>query len=279
MTQPGIGRGPLHTPSTRWAALLCLGLGACASEPSSDPSPPAAEALAPAPTPRTGRPTFSTDGLADAAPCTPASPPTEPLPSVSLRLFHGPGATTQDTDMVGETIRAVWARLGLDVQLTAPEPLSTSTPDQLFDAAAQTEADQLAPLRSVLAAVPEGPSIAVIVMARFVDPSSPLSAFRGLTVPVRGSDEAAASSSTAFVESNPHPRPVVFVNLAAGPRAPGDLSLSPAHEVGHALGLAHRPEDTALMSAGDLSLRCLPGLTAQEWKTLATAVERMPTIP
>ena len=289
MTQPRLGR---HRGASRfipivWPAWLIWALTSCASEPEPEPERAAATASAPTAVPATvpeaaaatGRPSFSVDGLADAPLCPGTSPRTEGLLSVSLRLIRGPGVSRADARVVGETIRTVWDRLGLRVQLTDPTALPDTTPDRLFDTTATTEDAQLAPLRAVLHAVPDGSSIAVVVMPRFVDGPSPLSAFRGLTVPVHGSAEAAASTSDAFVESNPHPWPVVFVNLAAGPRAPGDLSLSPAHEVGHALGLNHRSRDTALMSAGDLSLRCLAGLSPQEWQTLASESAHASTHP
>ena len=287
MTHPRLGRrrGTSRSIPIVRPAWLVWALTSCASEPEPERASGAASAPAtvpaadPAAAVATGRPSFSVDGLADAPLCPGTSPHTDVLPSVSLRLIRGPGVSRADAMVVGETIRTVWDRLGLPVQLPDPAALPDTTPDRLFDTNATTEDAQLAPLRAVLHAIPDGPSIAVVVMPRFVDGPSPLSAFRGLTVPVRGSAEAAASTSAAFVESNPHPWPVVFVNLAAGPRAPGDLSLSPAHEVGHALGLNHRSRDAVLMSAGDLSLRCLAGLSPQEWQILASESAQASTHP
>ncbi|HCH66041.1 MAG TPA: hypothetical protein DFR83_24780, partial [Deltaproteobacteria bacterium] len=178
-----------------------------------------------------------------------------------------------DTQVVGETIRLVWERLGLRLRIAGPDHLPASAPQRLFDPTGTTEEAQLAPMRSVLAALPKGASTTVVVMPRFVDQPSKLEAFRGLTVPAEGSaNQPLSVGGAAFVESNPHPHPVAFINMAAGPRAPGDLSLSPAHELGHALGLEHQNSDQALMSDGMLSLRCLPGLSDAEWTQVAAAV-------
>ncbi len=175
--------------------------------------------------------------------------------------------SAHDTQATGEAMRVVWERLGLTVHTTGPDTLDPA-PDHLFAPSPQTEAEGLAPLQAVLASLPAGKDIAVVVMPRFVTAPSRLSALRGLTVPVRGKPLDNSLQDTLLDEINPHSHPVVLLNLDAGPRAPGDLSLTPAHELGHALGLAHRPQRHALMSAGDLSLRCIPHLSAAEWRVL-----------
>lgn len=254
---------------------LCLPAGcsdAGREAPTKSPAAPVVDVPVAAPTPtRIGRPAFALDGLEDAPMCSDAGAAPAPREPLAIRLISGPGVSAHDTQVVGETVRTVWKRLGQPLHVAGPDQLPSATPSRLFDPTGTTEQAQLAPMRAVLAAIPGGDAIPVVVMPRFVDTPSKLAAFRGLTVPAAGAPSHDPSVSTAFVEANPNPHPVVFVNLAAGPRAPGDLSLSPAHELGHALGLHHQTADAVLMSDGDLSLRCLPGLSPDEWSALAAS--------
>jgi hypothetical protein len=58
--------------------------------------------------------------------------------------------------------------------------------------------------------------------------------------------------------------PIVFIDVGT-PRRPGDIWRTPAHEVGHGLGLSLRDGgEAALMRPGTAGQRCQPGLTAEE---------------
>lgn len=271
-------RGALAALAGLWLPAGCSDAGREA--PKKSVSAPVVDVPVPAPTPtRIGRPAFSLDGLEDAPLCSDTGAAPAPREPIAIRLISGPGVAAHDTQVVGETMRTVWKRLGQPLHVAGPDQLPSTAPSRLFDPSGTTEQAQLAPMRAVLAAIPSGAAIPVVVMPRFVDTPSKLAAFRGLTVPAAGAPNHDPSVSTAFLEANPNPHPVVFVNLAAGPRAPGDLSLSPAHELGHALGLRHQTADAVLMSDGDLSLRCLPGLSLDEWSQLAASGAGPATAP
>ena len=221
-----------------------------------------------------GRPTFSSAGIREAPLCRePVEAP--PLPPVDVHLFIGVGVPESVAREAVEAARRVWVRLGLAVRLTAVTALGEGTPGRLFDANGADDVARLAPLQALLPAVQVAPgTLPVVVLARFEEGVTDLSSLRGLTVPAA---HAPVEKGTVWDAVQRPVQPVVFLHAEAGPRAPGDLSLAPAHELGHALGLTHRREVDVLLSAGPLNLRCVPGLSREEWDTLARG--RDPRLP
>jgi len=221
-----------------------------------------------------GRPTFSSAGILEAPLCrSPVEAP--PLPPVDVHLFIGVGAPESVAREAVEAARQVWERLGLVVRLTAVTSLGEGTPGRLFDANGADDVARLAPLQALLPAVEVAAgTLPVVVLGKFEEGVTDLSSLRGLTVPAA---HATVGEGAVWDAVQRPAHPVVFLHAGAGPRAPGDLSLAPAHELGHALGLTHRREVDVLLSAGPLNLRCVPGLSREEWDTLALG--RAPLLP
>ena len=219
-----------------------------------------------------GRPTFSAGGLDDAPWCGPDDTG-RVTGSVSVRLFVGRDTSRPVARDAVAAAQQVWARLGLEVVHRATDPLSTTAPTRLFNPAAGSAAGQVAPLGLLLEALPAiDEDVALVVISDFVEADTAVAALRGLTVPARGQAPDVDLPTEVWAAIPRRRYPVVLLDAAAGPRAPGDLSLTPAHELGHALGLPHRREAEALMSSGTLSLRCLPGLSVGEAATLSARV-------
>mgnify|MGYP000017337007 CR=1 FL=1 len=210
------------------------------------------------------------DGLDSAPLCGPevAAPSLQPVKVHVVTV----GVPDDVGMVVFEATRRVWGRLGLTVERVGSTKVGVQP--LLFDAKAPTPAGQLAPMQAVLDALPDAAgAVPLVVMADFVAEGSALDALRGLTLPAADADIESGLPEAVLVTVRRPSVPVVFIDAGAGPRAPGDLSLAPAHELGHALGLSHRAEDDVLMSAGDLSLRCVPGLSVEEWQTVRASTE------
>ena len=222
-----------------------------------------------------GRPAFRPEGLAEAPLCRPEAPGApEDLAPVVVQPWTGPGVSAATVEAVGESAQQVWARLGLRLDVRPPRTLPAGAPDRLFTSSDTTSPS--APLRSLLAQLPDVPGeVPLVVLAHFLDGPSSGTTLRGLTLPRltlpgQGGTTPQTELPVELADLPPRSMPVVFIDAGVGPRAPGDLSLAPAHELGHALGLAHRTETTALMSSGPLSLRCVPAVSAAEWETVRT---------
>jgi len=208
----------------------------------------------------------NTDALMEAPFCGEA-PPDETLASLTVNVWRAPGVDPWSATYNGLAAMAVWTRLGLfsTIQLhdeIAADRLIIDTP----------AGPSLQPAKDILSALPasDDGDVHIVVMDRFFAEDSSLARtgvkLRGLTV----SPHLPVDPTSPLAElhlDKPVP-PTVFIDLSAGPRAPGDLELTSAHEVGHALGLPHRTGDEVLMSDGELSLRCLPGLSAEEREQL-----------
>ena len=232
-------------------------LTGCASEP----TPATPDELV-------GRPTVEASPLRDAPLCRPGTTPAH-LGALHLQLWHSPEVTPAAAAEVGAAAAAVWTRLGA---VTTVAMKGTVKGDGLIE---DTPAGpSLQPTKEVLAQLPvEAHShiVHLVAMARFMPAQSTTAStgvsLRGLTVSDRMPPDP--NGLLARLQLDGAVTPTAFINMSAGPRAPGDLSLAPAHEVGHALGLVHRSIDQALMSDGELSLRCLPGLSDAERSTVA----------
>jgi len=205
---------------------------------------------------------------------------------------RGAGASAAQALAAAERAAADWRQLGLDVSVGA---LRTSaigaalggTDDALAsqlargagtDAAITTQvvgAPMVAAARSLGDAAAPG-TVLMLAVPSLVSPTSPARHWgldlRGLTLgsgglTPGGLDGAGGSEVAAGFGVLGHPpisAPIVFIDVGT-PRRPGDIWRTPAHEVGHALGLSHRDGgEAALMRPGTAGQRCQPGLTAAE---------------
>jgi len=259
---------PLHR---YWLSLLIfLGTGTLGcSGPALEPSSTAGDrASRNSRTAQSGRPTFTLEGLQTADLCL-STTPIQTDKRLHLHLFITTGTSTELAQTAVNSARIVWERLGLTIDQPHTTLLGPDIPTRVFDAEAADDAQRLAPLQKILRAVKPAPeTIPVVVLDGFVDTPSALSKLRGLTVPGKNQTLDSNVPQTVWDALDRPAFPVILLDAAAGPRAPGDLTLTPAHELGHALGLSHRSADEALMSSGDLSLRCIPGLTPGEWSVI-----------
>ena len=235
-------------------------LTGCASEPI-----PATPAVA-------GRPTVEAGPLSDAPWCRPGATPA-PLGALHLQVWHTPDVTPAAAAEVGAAAAEVWTRLGA---VTTIAMKGTVKGDGLIEDT--PVGPSLQPTKAILAQLPvEAHShiVHLVAMARFMPAQSSTAStgvsLRGITV----SDRMPADPNgiVARLQLDGALTPTAFIDMSAGPRAPGDLSLTPAHEVGHALGLVHRSVGQALMSDGELSLRCLPGLSDAERSTVTRQLD------
>lgn len=210
-----------------------------------------------------GRPTVETQPLIDAAFCTPESR-REPWATVKLQVWHTPKVRPDTAARVGLAAMAVWTRLGVVTTFTLKGPVEGDS--LIVDTPSGPSLKPTQAILDQLPFVPDRQTVHVVAMERFIPPQSIATttgvSLRGLTVSPRMPVDP--NGVLARLNIQEELTPTVFMNMAAGPRAPGDLSLTPAHEVGHALGLVHRSTAQALMSDGELSLRCLPGLSDAE---------------
>lgn len=208
------------------------------------------------------RPTFSTDGLSSAPWCdaTPTQP-AAPLGSFRLAPVRPANMPEGIATTAANAAALVWERLGAQVEVLPEAELSTSPVIQSEHADAPDEAFR--GVRDVLATLAQGPIYVAVLPQLFSEPAQIDASFRGLTF----SRQLPDAWSRDLREGAPY-SPLVLLNDSAGPRAPGDLSLTPAHEVGHALGLVHRATPEGLMAEGPLAMRCLPGLSAREVATV-----------
>ena len=118
-------------------------------------------------------------------------------------------------------------------------------------------------MRAVLAAIPSGDAIPVVVMPRFVD-TPKLAAFVGSPCPLRVLQPRSVGQYR--LEANPNPHPVVFVNLAAGP-APTTCPCRPP--TSWARPRTAPPDGRRGADVRRSPLLVVSGLSPEEWSALA----------
>ena len=218
--------------------------------------------------------------LDDAPPC----PGTELLEfpalvgELLLQPVYGAGVAPQAAAQAAESAAVVWRRYGLVVTVRMPiatrwEALLGGEPG----ASAREISDPLREAARELSALASPGATMVVTLPNLVAPDSvvahQLSTLRGLTVPAGVAlptlGLAAVGGAEPILPAGV--APVVF--LADLPQHPRDLPLTPAHELGHALGLAHRDNASALMRPGVDGQRCLPGLSLDERRSIQRTLE------
>lgn len=214
---------------------------------------------------------------------------------VTLRVMRGPGVDEARALAVVEQMRAFWAPLGLELALAGPtvevperamlgadretlaealraagiDPDATGgDPDQALRVGL---AVMLGPLRGFVDrhARPARREVLVVLLPNIAAPGSAAAAWftdlSGLsfspTLQSRLAEgEAAMREMVPLGEGY---TPVVFLSTTAlEARPPGVLPLTPAHELGHALGLPHVADPANLMARDQH--RCWPLLTAEQ---------------
>jgi len=244
----------------RWLALALIGCATSTTVPRAKSS-----------SAQDGRPTVSVDGLSNAPWCTPSGRP-EPLGELRIQPWYGETVPSDAAANSAQAAALVWRRLGVQVTILQPSPVPG------HHLISDSPTDPLAPMRSTVSALsPHTPFdglVHLVVMAHFAEPDSNAAqagiSLRGLTASPLLAEPPDGIRHRLAVQHDL--TPTVFIDESAGPRAPGDLSLTPAHELGHALGLPHRPGDAVLMSDGALSLQCLPGLSVGEQNSVKQAI-------
>lgn len=201
--------------------------------------------------------------LLAAAPLCPNRPTGMVSGNLRLRPAHGHGVSADRAHAEAEAAAALWRGLGLQVELLPPVPAPLVS--ALVGLPGASPAEAAAPAWAAVRALAEADDNIVVVVAleRLIAPGSAAAAWGAAL------DGLALSPRLPSTALGPPPgmgafTPVVFVDVGR-PRRPGDLPLTAAHELGHALGLPHRGGgDRDLMRPGRMSQRCLPGLTADE---------------
>jgi hypothetical protein len=192
------------------------------------------------------------------APACVAGEPAETAGALTLRVAHGAGVSPRQAVAAAEAAAVVWRDLGLTVRVRPPVSAPIAAP---FDAAGAGPAIAVVAENSV--PVEEGVVVFVAVGGIFGGPAPVGWGVHAAGWTVRP-DTAPSGFPAAF-------SPTVFVDVVT-PRRPGDLPLTGAHEVGHALGLDHRAGgEGALMRPGRDGQTCRPGISAAEAAVVAAA--------
>ena len=219
--------------------------------------------------------------------------------AVRLRPVAGAGVSADRALDAAEAAASFWERQGLTVTVAAPVEDPVAAPlggteaelalclgalsPEAADAAALAacEARHLtAPLAEALHRLARPrveAEVVLVAVSTLVAADSPLRR-TGLVLPgvtvvdALGTEDAAVPA----LPVSPEHTPIVFVDVGT-PRRPGDVWTTPAHELGHALGLPHRDGgDAVLMRPGVDGQRCWPGISPGEARAVEARLEVRP---
>lgn len=188
--------------------------------------------------------------------------------ALALRVVVGDGLPAGDAAALTRGLRRYFAAYGLDVGLAAP-PVWIDDRPLLAGEAGASYADGVAqaaalygPLREVVAEVATPRRDDEVVLVVVSDLLAPGSAAAHVLTEVRGLGFAPGPESAevlGFEEFSP----VALVAWSEVGRYPeGGRAAMVAHEVGHALGLAHVPDADNLMAVR--AFRCVPYLDSSQ---------------
>ena len=210
---------------------------------------------------------------------------------VRLRPVAGEGIPLDEARAAAASAAQFWRRQGLHVDVSDPARdvvtnVLAGSDAQITECAAQSEAERCqarvitAPMAAAVdrLARPRVPGeVVVVALGQLISEDSPLRSL-GLVMPglsvIDGMGSGSGTVPSLAVAADHSP--VLFIDVGT-PRRPGDVWTTPAHELGHALGLSHRDGgESVLMRPGVDGQRCWPGISADEGTQVAAGLRTPP---